>query len=63
MEKIMEEAGELVGAEENGEIIWEAADLLYFICVLLAKKGIPLHAVMDELKRRRTQIKGGREKP
>lgn len=52
-EKIMEEARELIEAGKNEEIIWEAADLIYFISVILAKKGISLEAVFNELKRRR----------
>lgn len=52
-EKILEESLELVEAREKTEIIWEAADLLYFTTVLLAKNGIPLSDVWEELKRRR----------
>lgn len=52
-QKIKEEARELVEADEKEEIIWEAADLLYFISVLLAKKGVSVDAVFSELKRRR----------
>ncbi len=35
------------------EIVWEAADVLYFVCVLLAKNDILLAEVMSELRRRR----------
>jgi len=56
-QKIIEESGELVAASGKEEIIWEAADLLYFVCVLLAKKDISLKAVLDELKRRRRSTK------
>ena len=52
-EKILEEAGELAEAREEDEIVWEAADLLYFICLLLARKGIPLEDIYSELRRRR----------
>jgi len=52
-EKIREEAIELAGAESLNETVWEAADLLYFIMVLLAKRGIPVRDVMKELERRR----------
>ncbi len=52
-EKIKEEASELVEAGEEEEIIWEAADLLYFICVMLAKREVSLDKVLNELKRRR----------
>ena len=56
-EKIMEEAQELVNAKEKEEIIWEAADLIYFISVMLAKEGASLEAVLNELKRRRKMPK------
>lgn len=52
-EKILEEAGELVSARNKDEIVWEAADVLYFVCVLLAKNDILLAEVMSELRRRR----------
>lgn len=51
--KIIEEAHELVEAEKNEDVIWEVADLLYFINVLLAKRGVTLDAVLKELQRRR----------
>lgn len=57
-EKILEEAGELATAREGNEIVWEAADLLYFICVLLARKNIPLGNVYSELKRRKRRPLG-----
>jgi len=53
----MEEAQELVNAKEKEEIIWEAADLIYFISVMLAKEGVSLEAVLNELKRRRKMPK------
>ncbi|MDZ7260644.1 MAG: bifunctional phosphoribosyl-AMP cyclohydrolase/phosphoribosyl-ATP diphosphatase HisIE [candidate division KSB1 bacterium] len=52
-EKIQEEAEEVVTARERDEIIWEAADVLYFLTVLLAKSGIELDEVLNELRRRR----------
>lgn len=51
-EKVMEEAGELCEAAEKDEVIWEAADLMYFIEVLLAREGVALQDVYDELDRR-----------
>ncbi len=52
-EKIMEEAGELVEAGKHDEIVWEAADLLYFMTVLIAKSKVSIDDVLAELKRRR----------
>ncbi|MGB4704978.1 MAG: phosphoribosyl-ATP diphosphatase [Candidatus Saccharicenans sp.] len=51
-EKLLEEAGELVEAETPEEIIWEAADLLYFTLVLLARQNISFAEVLGELQRR-----------
>jgi len=51
--KLMEEAGEVVEAETRDEIIWEAADVLYFLTVLLAKSGVTYQDVLNELRRRR----------
>jgi len=52
-EKILEEAREVVEAQTREEKIWEAADLLYFWSVLLAKEGIEIDDVLNELRRRR----------
>lgn len=52
-EKVLEEANELVEAEDKSEIIWEAADVIYFLTVLLAKNGIEISDVLYELNRRR----------
>ena len=51
--KIMEEAEELVLAMTRDEIIWEAADLMYFILLKLTHSQIDLTEVLLELKRRR----------
>jgi len=40
-------------AQTREEKIWEAADLLYFWSVLLAKEGIKIDDVLNELRRRR----------
>ncbi|MDD8020977.1 MAG: phosphoribosyl-AMP cyclohydrolase [Acidobacteriota bacterium] len=61
-EKILEEAQELITAGSRPEVIWEAADLIYFITVLLAKEKIDLKAVSGELaRRRRKKSKGGQD--
>lgn len=54
-QKLGEEAVELVIASKNedqGEIIYESADLIYHLLVLLAEKEIPLDRVIGELKTR-----------
>jgi phosphoribosyl-ATP pyrophosphohydrolase len=54
--KIGEEATEVVIAAKNGkqdEVIYEASDLLYHLCVLLVERGVSLDDLYEELKRRR----------
>ena len=56
LEKISEEAGELVEAAEfkdENEIVHEAADLFFHVMVLLAYKQIGLEKVFKELEGRR----------
>jgi len=52
-EKIREEAAELNRASSRDEVVWEAADLLYFLTVRLARSGVPFADVFRELGRRR----------
>jgi phosphoribosyl-ATP pyrophosphohydrolase/phosphoribosyl-AMP cyclohydrolase len=52
-QKLIEEAGELALARGRDQLVWEAADLLYFATVLLARRGIGPEAVLGELRRRR----------
>lgn len=59
--KLKEEASELDEASTEEEIIWEAADLIYFTLTKLAFKGIPLSKVFQELGRRRSA--GKRKNP
>jgi phosphoribosyl-ATP pyrophosphohydrolase/phosphoribosyl-AMP cyclohydrolase len=51
-EKVEEEAEELCEAEGKDEVIWEAADLIYFVNVLMYKEGVTWKDVYDELDRR-----------
>ncbi len=52
-EKILEEAQEVVEAEERDHLIWEAADLLFFLTAKLARHDIGVDEVLHELRRRR----------
>lgn len=54
-EKLLEEAEEVVIAKTKDEIIWEAADVLYFLTTLLVKSGVAIDDVLNELRRRRRQ--------
>ncbi len=51
-EKVMEEAEELTEADGKDEVVWEAADLLYFVSVLMYKEGVSWKDVYDELDKR-----------
>jgi phosphoribosyl-ATP pyrophosphohydrolase/phosphoribosyl-AMP cyclohydrolase len=51
-EKVMEEAEEVCTAKTHDEIVWEAADLLYFATVLMTRSGVSVEEVLDELDRR-----------
>lgn len=52
-EKIMEEAEELTDeAETKEDVIWEFADLFYFLTVLMYKEKVTWKDVLDELDKR-----------
>ena len=51
-EKVEEEAEEVCEAENHDEVIWECADLLYFLNVLMYKEGVTWKDVLQELDRR-----------
>jgi phosphoribosyl-ATP pyrophosphohydrolase/phosphoribosyl-AMP cyclohydrolase len=51
-EKVMEEAEEVCTAKTHDEIVWEAADLLYFTTALITRSGVTVGEVLDELDRR-----------
>jgi phosphoribosyl-ATP pyrophosphohydrolase/phosphoribosyl-AMP cyclohydrolase len=52
-EKLLEEAHEVVEAQGTKHIVYEAADVLYFLVALLARSGVELEEVICELRRRR----------
>lgn len=54
--KIQEEAKELVEATDRSHITKEAADVLYFTLAKLAKEGIPLSEVAEELDQRSRKV-------
>jgi len=51
-EKLMEEAEEVCTAKTHDEVVWEAADVLYFTTVLITREGLTVQEVLDELDRR-----------
>ena len=56
LKKVGEEAGEVIIAaknEDKEEIAYEAADLIYHLCVLLSQQGMTPGYVYDQLKKRR----------
>jgi len=54
--KLLEEAGELARAAGKEEVRWEAADLIYFTLVAMARAGVSLSDVEDELERRSLRV-------
>ena len=52
-EKLMEEAEELTEAESREDVVWECADLVYFLSVLMEREGVSWRDVLGELERRR----------
>jgi phosphoribosyl-ATP pyrophosphohydrolase len=56
LEKIGEESTEVILAAKNGgekEIVYESADLIFHLMVMLAANDIPFQKIRDELQRRR----------
>jgi len=51
--KLREEVLEFLTAPNGENLVWEAADLLYFVMVIMAQSGVSWEKVMSELKRRR----------
>lgn len=59
LKKVGEEATEVIIAaknDEDQELIYETADLVYHMLVLLAEKNIPLSAIESELKKREGKL-------
>ena len=52
-EKIKEECLEILEYKDRNNLIWEISDLLYFIFILMAKNGIEIKDIENELWRRR----------
>jgi len=50
--KLIEESAEVITAKNREELIWECADLLYFLLVIMASKGVTLKDVYEENYRR-----------
>lgn len=53
-EKIREECMEILNYKDKDNLVWEISDLLYFIFVLMAKNGIDIKDIENELWRRRS---------
>lgn len=51
--KLNEECNELIEAEAKKDIVWEAADLFFFMLVYLENRKIEFYEILEELKRRR----------
>ena len=51
-EKIKEESDEVINYTDMDNLIWEIADLTYFILMLMAKKNITVDEIEDELRGR-----------
>lgn len=56
-EKILEEARELTRTKNKKQVIWESADLLYFVLVFLAKRKVKLKQVEKKLESRNKKRK------
>jgi phosphoribosyl-ATP pyrophosphohydrolase len=54
--KLTEEAQELAAADAPGDVAWEAADLIYFTMVAMARAGVSLADVEKELDRRARKV-------
>ena len=58
LKKIAEESGEVIIAAKNNsadELVYEAADLIYHLIVLLQNQGVSIDQIIDELSARHHQ--------
>lgn len=66
LKKVGEEATEVVIAAKNpdgSEVVYETADLLYHLLVLLVEKGIPYEAITEELAKREGIVSKTTDRP
>lgn len=56
-QKILEEAEEVVGFTDFDNLVWELADLSYFLLVLMAKERVEPIFVINQLRKRRLKNK------
>ena len=56
--KLREEVGELIEAQTERDIVWESADVVFFVLARLAREGIPWHRVLAELEGRQGRRRG-----
>jgi phosphoribosyl-ATP pyrophosphohydrolase len=54
--KLIEEARELAEATTRDEVVWEAADVMYFALVAATRAGVSLRDIEDELDRRALKV-------
>lgn len=58
--KLIEEAAEVITAKDKENLIWECADLIYFLFVIMAKEEVTISDIEKE-NERRNQPKGVKE--
>ncbi len=60
--KLVEEAGELADATSRDDVIWEAADSIYFTLCAMARAGVKIEEVEREIDRRAEVPKGAADR-
>ncbi|MFA6065354.1 MAG: phosphoribosyl-ATP diphosphatase [archaeon] len=55
--KLIEESAEVITAKNKEELVWECADLLYFLFVIMANNGVSISEVEKENQRRDNEKK------